>query len=289
MGMKKVISILLSLSFITVLMAGCGSSSGTASSAGSTSSNNTDVLASVSKKDSLAALLPDRVKSAGKITIGLDDSYPPMEYRDEQNKLVGFDIDLGNAIGKKLGVSIDWLPTAWDGILPSLQSKKFDMILSSLSITDERKKSIGFSEPYIQGGPIIITKKGNTSIKSDTDLNGKVVGVQLGSTGEDAAKAVTGIKELKKYDKITEALQDLAAGRTEAVVADDQVGRYYVGLAADQYVVAAKMHDEPFGIGFRKEDQTLNDAVQKAINDLKAEGTLSKISMKWFKTDYYKK
>lgn len=287
--MKKIISILLSLSFITVLMAGCGSSSGTAASAGSASSNNTDILASVSKKDSLAALLPDRVKSAGKITIGLDDSYPPMEYRDEQNKLVGFDIDLGNAIGKKLGVTIDWLPTAWDGILPSLQSKKFDMILSSLSITDERKKSIGFSEPYIQGGPIIITKKGNTSIKSDTDLNGKVVGVQLGSTGEDAAKAITGIKELKKYDKITEALQDLAAGRTEAVVADDQVGRYYVGLAADQYVVAAKMHDEPFGIGFRKEDQPLNDAVQKAINDLKADGTLSKISMKWFKTDYYKK
>lgn len=287
--MKKIISILLSLSFSAALLAGCGSSASTVASAGNTSTNNAgDVLAGITKKDAIANLLPDRIKSAGKITVGLDDSYPPMEYRDEQNKLVGFDIDLGNAIGKKLGVTIDWLPTAWDGILPSLESKKFDMILSALSITDERKKEIGFSEPYIQGGPIIITKKGNTSIKSSDDLNGKVVGVQLGSTGEDAAKAITGIKELKKYDKITEALQDLTAGRVEAVVADDQVGRYYVGLAADQYNVAAKMHDEPFGIGFRQDDTALNTAVQKAIDDLKADGTLSKISMKWFKTDYYK-
>lgn len=287
--MKKFISILLSLSFSAALLSGCGSSTNTAASAGNSTANNTeDVLAGISKKADIANLLPDRIKSAGKITVGLDDSYPPMEYRDEQNKLVGFDIDLGNAIGKKLGVTIDWLPTAWDGILPSLESKKFDMILSSLSITDERKKEIGFSQPYIQGGPIIITKKGNTSVKSSDDLNGKVVGVQLGSTGEDAAKAITGIKELKKYDKITEALQDLAAGRTEAVIADDQVGRYYVGLAADQYSVAAKMHDEPFGIGFRQDDTALNSAVQKAIDDLKADGTLSKISLKWFKTDYYK-
>jgi polar amino acid transport system substrate-binding protein len=221
--------------------------------------------------------------------VGLDDSYPPMEYRDDKNALVGFDINFGTAIGKKLGVDIQWVPTAWDGIIPSLQSSKFDMILSSLSVTDERKKTIGFSEPYITGGPVIITLKGNDSVKTGNDMVGKVIGCQLGSTGEEAAKAITGIKELKKYDKITEALQDLAAKRTEAVVADDQVGRYYIGLDPNKFMIAGKMNDEPFGIGFRKDDTALISAVQKAIDELKADGTLSQISLKWFKTDYYKK
>jgi polar amino acid transport system substrate-binding protein len=163
------------------------------------------------------------------------------------------------------------------------------MILSAMSITDDRKKEVNFSEPYIQGGPVIVTLKGNDTIKTGDDLKGKVVGCKLGSTGEDAAKSIDGIKELKSYDKITEALQDLSAKRIEAVVADDQVGRYYIGLDPNKYVVAGKMNDEPFGIAFRKDDTELSAAVQKAINELKDEGTLSKISMNWFKEDYYKK
>ncbi|KPU45676.1 cystine-binding periplasmic protein precursor [Oxobacter pfennigii] len=280
--MKRVLAILLTVAMSFAVMAGCTNQN-------SGSGNQTeDIVASVKKSDAIAAALPDRVKTAGKIMIGVDDSYPPMEYRDDNNALVGFDVDFGNALGKKLGVEVEWVPTAWEGIIPSLQAAKFDFILSSLSITDERKLEIGFSEPYIQGGPVIITLKENTSIKSGDDLVGKVVGAQLGTTGEDAAKSVEGVKEIKSYDKITEALQDLSAKRTEAVVADDQVGRYYIALDPEKYIVAGKMVEEPFGIGFRKDDTALIDAVQKAIDELKSEGTLSKISMKWFNSDYYK-
>lgn len=279
--MKKILSVLFVFMLLSSFLAGCTPAAG----------KNTSPEASVNqvtKSTAAAAILPERVKSSGKIMVGVDDSYPPMEYRDDKNTLVGFDIDFGNAIGQKLGVDIEWVPTAWDGIIPSLQSSKFDMILSSLSVTDERKQQIGFSEPYIMGGPVIITLKGNDSIKTGNDLAGKVVGCQLGTTGEDAANSVAGIKELKKYDKITEALQDLAAKRTDAVVADDQVGRYYIGLDPNKFMIAGKMNDEPFGIGFRKDDTALIDAVQKAIDELKAEGTLSQISMKWFNADYYK-
>lgn len=285
--MKKFLSIALIATMTAALLIGCAKKEVKQDS--TASEGGTDIVASVKKSDSIAAKLPDSYKSAGKILIGVDDAYPPMEFRDDKNALVGFDVDLGNAIGKKLGVAIEWKPTEWSGIILSLQSKKFDMILSSLSVTDERKKEIGFSEPYIQGGPVIVVKKGNTAVKSSDDFKVKTIGVQLGTTGDDAVSALTGLKEVKKYNKITEALQDLGSGRLDAVVADDQVGRYYVGLAGNSYEVINKMNDEPFGIGFRKDDTAFIAAVQAAINDLKADGTLSKLSEKWFKTDIYKK
>jgi len=286
--MKKIISIILVMITAVILFSGCSKPVETPLLKVEPPIA-TDIISSVAKNDSIASVLPDSVKSAGKITIGVDDTYPPMEYRDDKNALVGFDVDLGNAIGKKLGVNIEWVPTAFSGILPALQAKKFDMVMSTLSITDERKKEIGFSEPYLMGGPVIVCLTGNTAIKSSDDFKGKVIGVQLGTTGEEAVNGLTGIKEVKKYDKITDALLDLAAKRTEAVVADDQVGRYYIGLDSSKYAVVGKMADEPYGIGFRKDDTVLIDTVQKAINDLKADGTLSKISLKWFNTDYYKK
>lgn len=285
--MKKILLLTLTAIVAASVMTGCGKKATTTTNTNGAAVE--DVLASVKKNDALASALPEKTKTAGKISFGVDDAYPPMEYRDEKNALVGFDIDFGNAIAKKLGIKSEWVPTVWDGILPSLSAKKFDAILSSLSITDKRKLEIGFSEPYIMGGPIIITKKDNTSIKTADDLKGKIVAVQLGSTGDNAVSEISGTKEVKKYDKIPQALLDLTSGRVEAVVADDQVGRYYVGLDASKYLVAGKLNDEPFGIGFRKEDKELTNVVQKAIDDLKADGTLSKISLKWFKTDIYKK
>lgn len=131
---KKVLLFLVTGFIIIGLFSGCNKKS----------SNDTqkieDIISGVTKSDSIAALLPEDVKASGKIMIGLDDAYPPMEYRDDKNNLVGFDIDLGNAIGKKLGLKTEWVTTAWDGILPALQAKKFNMILSALSITDERKR-----------------------------------------------------------------------------------------------------------------------------------------------------
>lgn len=284
--MKKILVLTLATIVAASLLAGCGSKT---SPSPSSSSSTEDVLSTVKKNDTLAAALPNKIKTAGKISFGVDDAYPPMEFRDSKNALVGFDVDFGTAIAKKLGLTAEWVPTAWDGILPALEADKFDAILSSLSITDKRKLEIDFSDPYIAGGPIIVTKDSKSALKTADDLKGKIVGVQLGSTGESAVADIQGVKEVKKYDKIPQALLDLTAGRVEAVVADDQVGRYYVGLDASKYFVAGKLAEEPFGIGFKKANKELRDAVQKAIDELKTEGTLSKISLKWFKEDYYKK
>lgn len=272
MKIKKIISLLCTIVLVGGVLVACQNNKSTQ---GAKSTENLNSL--------------ERVQKAGVLTMGLNDTYPPMEFRDESQKLVGFDIDLGQEIGKKLGVKVEVKTNDWKGIILSLKSKKFDMILSCMTITDARKQEINFSEPYIVGGQRIVVKKGNTNIKTAEDLKGKTIGVQLGTTGEMAANKIQGIKELKKYDGVTEAFNDLTVGRVDAVIADGQVGGFYLKKKGDELVILdAKLSQEPVGIGFRKEDTHLRDAVQKALDELKADGTMSKLSEKWFGFDIYK-
>jgi polar amino acid transport system substrate-binding protein len=138
---------------------------------------------------------------------------------------------------------------------------------------------------------IIIVKNGNTAIKNSNDLKGKTIGVGLGTTSETVATKLQGLKEVKKYDKTTEELQDLLIGRIDAVIVDEPVGRYYISDSdkKDKYLVLdEKLSKEPMGIGFKNEDKELKEAVQKAADELKKDGTFSKLSVKWFGTDIYK-
>ncbi|BAH05933.1 ABC transporter substrate-binding protein [Clostridium kluyveri] len=265
---KKAIVSLVMIIFTVALFTGCGNNSG----------NET--------QNSL-----EKVKKAGVLKIGLEDSFPPMEFRDSKNVLQGFDVDMANAIGEKLGVKTEFVGTEFNGIVLALKSGKFDVIISGLSIDEDRKKEIDFSEPYIENSQIIITKVENDTIKTSKDLEGKIVGVGLGTTSEKVAKELTGLKEVKKYDKTTEELQDLLIGRIDAVIVDEPVGKYYISAddkKGKYTVLNEKLTSEPMGIGFRKGDKELEEAVQRAVNELKEDGTMSKISAKWFGEDIYK-
>lgn len=267
--MKKILSIIIAVSVITVLFAGCGKQSGSSDSSSSGSTL-------------------EKVKKDKKIVLAVDDTYPPMEFRDENNKLVGFDIDMGNAIAKQMGIKIEFVSTAWDGIFMGLKSKKYDGVLSSVSMTNERKQSMAFFGPYIHGGQVISVKNGNTSVKSSKDLKGKVVGVQISTTGEESAKKIPGIKQIKTYDKITDAYNDLMIGRIEAVIVDNVVANYYQKQKKGFEVLSEKLTDEPFGAAFRLEDKDLAAEFDKAYKALKTDGTAAKISEKWFGTDITK-
>ncbi|KZL89566.1 ABC transporter substrate-binding protein [Clostridium magnum] len=274
--MKKIFSMFIILVLSISVLAGCGQ--GTSESKLTSSSNNS------SKENSL-----DRVKKAGKIIIGIDDTYPPMEFKDKDNKLVGYDIDIANEIGKKLGTKVEFVPTAWDGIFMALQSKKFDVIHSSVSITDERKKTMIFTEPYIYGGNAIFVKADNTTVNSQDDFKGKIIGCQVGTTAQDALSKISGMKEVKKYNGMTEAFLDLKNGRIDAVVSDPQVGDYYIASQKDKFKkIKSLLSQEPIGVAFRKDDTDLRDGYQKAMDELKKDGTLSKLSEKWFGYDIYK-
>lgn len=264
-NLKKILVLFLTISIISILFTGC-----------------------TVKKISGADDSLERIKKAGIITIGIDDTYPPMEFKDKSSVDVGFDVDMANAVAKKIGVKTKFVPTAWDGIFMALQSKKFDCVNSSVSITDERKAKMIFTDPYIQGGNAIFVKSDNNAITSDKDFSGKVVGCQVGTTAQDVLSKKTDIKEVKKYNAMTDAFLDLQNGRVVAVVTDPMVGDYYNVTEPGKFKkLKSYLTQEPIGVAFRKSDKSLRDAYNKAINDLKKDGTLSKISKKWFGIDIY--
>lgn len=226
-----------------------------------------------------------RVLDAGKLVIGIDDAYPPMEFRDENNQLVGFDIDLAREIGKRLGVEVEWVPTEWSGVILALKAKKFDIILSAMSITEERAKQVDFSPPYLMESQVVVVSDKSKGINTAEDLVGKVVGTQLGSTSEEAARKVEGIKEIKTYNKFTEVFMDLGIGRIDAGVVDELVGRYYMTQRPGMFKVVDYLVDEPVGIAFRQEDDALREKINEIVAEIKADGTLAEISKKWFGED----
>ncbi|MCM3570601.1 amino acid ABC transporter substrate-binding protein [Neobacillus mesonae] len=275
--MKKIIPILLTVILAMVLSA-CGGKQNIPDSPKDTQSGKADG----------GNTLAD-IKEKGELTIGMDDTLPPMEYRNDKNELVGFDIDFAQALAKELGVKVKFVPSSWDGILPGLDAKRFDIILSSMNVTEERAKQVNFVQ-YFGAGQILVVKKGNPSnIQTVDDLKGKTVGVQLGSTGETAVNTIKGIKEVKKYDLTTDVLNDMGLGRVDAVVVGEMIGRYYMKAKPGVFEVAGTAFNvQPMGIAVRKNDTELRDALDKALKAIEANGTLSDISKKWFGSDITK-
>jgi polar amino acid transport system substrate-binding protein len=232
----------------------------------------------------------ERVQKAGKIVVGLDDGYPPMGFRDEKGELIGFDIDMGNEIGRRLGIEMEWMPSEWNSIVPSILAKRFDVIISGMNMWEERKKQVNFAGPYGVSGQVILVKnENNDPIETLEDLKGKVIGTQLGSTGEKECRAAGFTeKEMKLYDKFPQAFVDLDNGRVDAIVIDGfnapewiKTGKYKrvgqtIGLDDKEAVI---------GIAVRKEDKELLDKLNEALDSMKEDGTLTELSMKWIGYD----
>ncbi len=226
------------------------------------------------------------IKERGEFIVGLDDSFPPMGFKDEKGEIVGFDIDLAKEVGGRMGVKVVFKPVDWDGVLLSLKNKEIDVIWNGLTITEERKKEIDFSNIYLENRQIIIVKS-NSNINNKADLNGKIVGLQLGSSSEIALntdeKIVNSLKEIKKFSNNTEALMDLNAGRVDAVVIDEVVGRYYMEKKKGLYkVLEENFGKESYGVGFRKEDIKFREEVDKILEEMKKDQSAENISKRWF-------
>ena len=170
----------------------------------------------------------EKIKEKGKIIVGLDDSYPPMGFRDENGELVGYDIDLAKEAAKRLGVEIEFQPIDWDSKEMELTTGKVDCLWNGLSITDERIEELYFAKPYIANKQIIIVPEGS-SIKTRADLKDKTVGLQKGSSSYNALTSdpvSKEVKEIKEYVNNVDAYNDLKAGRIDAFVVDSVVGEY---------------------------------------------------------------
>jgi len=251
------------------------------------------VLAGCGKKEEPApvAAAPEPVV-ANAIVIGLDDNFPPMGFRNDKNELVGFDIDLAKEAGKRLGVEVTFKPIDWNAKEAELNGRRIDVLWNGLTITEERKANILFTKPYLENRQIIIVTD-KSPITTKAQLNGKVVGVQEGSSAVDAvekdAATAKSIKELKKFGDNVAALMDLSAGRLDALVVDEIVGRYYTTKKPGEYrVLEDNFGTEDYGVGTRKDDTELAAKLDKALDDMKADGAAAKISTDWFGKDIVK-
>lgn len=281
---------------LMALVSACGQSgtgtdttgSSPAASAGASTSPAASAPASSAAAESTSAVggsVPDL--GGRKVVVGTDATYPPMESVDAQsNQIVGFDVDVMNEIGKLANFTPEFQNTGFDTIFAALQSKQFDAVMSSVTITDERKKIVAFSEPYITVGQVIVTKSDNTTITSAETLASAQVGVQTGTTGEEAALSVGKVPDtnLKRYQTIDLAFADLVNGTIDAVVVDSVPAADY--SRQPQYEGKVKIVGEPFttedyGIAVQQGDTALLNAINAGIAQLKGNGTIDQLKQKY--------
>jgi ABC-type amino acid transport substrate-binding protein len=227
----------------------------------------------------------ERIQKAGKLRVAIDPTYPPMEYEGKDGKPEGFDIDFANELAKRLGVKAEFVTMDWDGIIAGLVSGRYDVIISSMNITDERLKTVNFVE-YLQMSQVFVAKKGIT-VANEQDLAGKIVAVQADTTSHEWVDEAKGkgiaIREIKAYSGATDTFAAVKAGQADVIVVDEPVGRFYAKQDAATFAVTGQaIAPEPVGIAIQKNDMDLKAAIDKAVGDMRSDGTFKKLSDKWF-------
>ncbi|WP_374723078.1 amino acid ABC transporter substrate-binding protein [Peribacillus tepidiphilus] len=222
------------------------------------------------------------------LVIGIDDKFAPMGFRDENNKIVGFDIDYAKAAAEKMGTKVKFQPIDWKTKESELSSGRIDLIWNGYTITDERKKKVLFTKPYLKNAQVVVTLANSNITKLD-DLAGKVVGLQSLSSAADALNdhpIKSKIKTVTEYADNVLALSDLKLGRVDAVIIDEVVIKYYMSKEKDTFkLLDESLAPEEYGVGVKKGNEELLKKLQKALDELNEDGTAAEISKKWFGED----
>ena len=228
-------------------------------------------------------VVPGCSSNTGKLTVATDATWPPFEYvNTDTNQIVGFDIDVMTAIAEEAGLDIEFVNVGWDPLLAGMAQGTYDMAISSITITEDRKKDMLFSDPYFAAGQIVVVRIDEATITGPGNLAG-VVGAQIGTTGAFEIDKIAAA-ELKTYDDIGFAFQDLMNGQIVAVVCDNPVALGYVGEYSDKLkTVGDVFTDEYYGIAIAKRNTDIVDDINAAIAALEAEGTFDELSDKWLK------
>lgn len=222
------------------------------------------------------------IKKAGTITIATEGAFKPFNYF-EGKKLTGFEVELADALAKQMGLKVKWVTQPFDSLLIGLNQDRYDFVIASHGITDERKKAVDFTNPHYCTGGLIVAQPGGP--KTAADLKGKTVAVQVGTTYLENVKKVAGVKDVKTYPKDTDAQQALMAGRTDAWVTDKFLALDAMKANSGKMQQGDLLFQERIAMAVKKGNSTLlkalNDAFAKSLKD----GTYAKISSKYFKQD----
>lgn len=226
----------------------------------------------------LAACSSGAANQASKIRVATEATYPPFESVDENSKqLVGFDIDLFKAIAAKENLQVEFVNTPFDSVLAGISTCQFDAAISAMTITEKRKETMAFSDPYVDAGQLITVSVNNNDIKGVADLKGKKIAVQLGTTGEIEAKKIEGAT-VKPFDTADLAFLELVNGQVDATVVDSPTSMIYVNKYKDKIKAAgAPFTNEQYGIAVCKKNTALLKSINDGLAKVKADGTVEKL------------
>lgn len=238
---------------------------------------------------SLISITSCSKKSSSNFVLGLDDSFPPLGFRDENNQIVGYDIDLAQEVANRLGKTLVCQPIDWAAKEQELNTGKIDCIWNGFTMTDERKEAMAFTKPYLDNAQVAVVRK-DSGFKSLADLKDLVIGVQAESSAVDAIndnpEFKNSVKKIIEFKENITALNDLGIGQVDAVIMDSVVANYSISQTGKDFVVLDEiLSHEEYGIAFKKDNTELRDKVQNALNEMEADGTVAKISEKWFGTN----
>lgn len=233
----------------------------------------------------LSMMLFGAVISFGKdsekiLYVGTNAEFQPFEYL-ENGKIIGFDVELMNAIAAKLNKTVEWKNISFDGLLPALQSKKLDVVIAGMSATEDRKKFVNFSEPYYTSNQMILVNKSNPVVDSFDNLSGHDVGVVLGYTGDIAVSEIEGVN-VHRYNGTGEAIIALKAGKIDAVVLDSEPAKNYAKQNPELSLINTNVAKEEYAIAVGKDNKALADDINSALTSLKEDGTYDNLMKKYF-------
>lgn len=278
--LKKAGAAVLALT-LTAALAGCGSSASSAAASSDT--------AAASTADTADETELDKVKAAGKLVVGVEGTYPPFTYHDDNGELTGLDIELGKALADKLGVEVEFQEAAWDSLLIGIDTERFDTVINSVSITDERAEKYDFSDPYYYEARRVVVRADDDSIHGPEDLNDKKIATNTTNAFipwyEEQGVEVVGV------DTSGEAIDLLLSGRVDFVGINVPVLNAYLqehpdaaGKVKEAFVIPNS--EDVIAIPVRKGEPEFLDAINAALAELREEGTLKEISEKYLGGDY---
>ncbi len=228
-----------------------------------------------------------KVIDSGKFVLGLDATFKPMGYTNDDDEIVGFDIDVAEEVCKRMGVELVKESINWETKEQDLDAGRIDCIWNGMSVSPSRAEAMNLSEPYMKNSMVFVVPA-DSDAENMSDLSNKVIGVQNGSTAQEILNAsdIAGTITEQAMATNIEALQQMELGIVDAVFLDSIVANYEITSAGKNYkVLPDGLEEEEYAIGFRKNDQKLRDEVQKILSEMKADGTLGKISTEWFGSD----
>ena len=282
---KKILSAVLAAAMTAMLAACGGSSTATTAAPAETKAAETkaeETKAEESKAEEAPAAELETVQK-GKLVMVTNAEFPPYEFHD-QNAIVGIDVEIAGAIAEQLGLELEIEDIAFDSIIPEIVSGKADIGAAGMTVTEDRKQNVDFSDTYAHATQVIIVKE-DSEIKGVADLEGKIMGVQQGTTGDIYVSGDYGDAAVERYAKGMEAVQALAQGKVDAVVIDGEPAKQYIKEVEGLKIIDESYTDEDYAIAIKKGNTAMVEAVNKALAELKSEGKLDEIVAKYIQAE----